>query len=270
MKVMIVPKLELQAALLVARLKGAIFWALHVTFDQVFMWRDSTTILQWINSNGKQPFFVANSVCEILEFTSVAQWNHVATKDNPVDSDKRGTPVEISHIISWVKCLYFLSNSSFSFVLIKGVIKNINLDVNQAVTIEDTASLATSVKKQTTPFRRYSHLKNSVIIKSTCAHAAYVLQLLPKHAGYRNLDGSITNNTELEVTELHLQYLVQGDSCESERKILFDNKAVKRSSRIAPHSPFLSPNGLIRSSGRINQLMEVGFNVTPNAYKTVA
>ena len=35
-------------------------------------------------------------------------------------------------------------------------------------------------------------------------------------------------------------------------------KFVKRSSRIAPHSPFISPNGLIRSSGRIKRLIEVG------------
>ena len=67
MKVMTVPKLELQAALLSARLKNEIIQALTVTVNQVFMWTDSTTVLQWINSNEKQPIFVANRVCEILE-----------------------------------------------------------------------------------------------------------------------------------------------------------------------------------------------------------
>ena len=88
--------------------------------------------------------------------------------------------------------------------------------------------------------------------------AAYVLR---QHAGYRNLDGSITDPTELDEAVRQPQYLVQGESFETERKALLDNKSVKRSSRIAPHSPFISPNGLIRSSGRIKQLMEVGFNV---------
>ena len=73
MKVMTFPKLELQAALLAARLKNEIFQALTVTVNQVFMWTDSTTVLQWINSNEKQPTFVANRVCEILEYTSVDQ-----------------------------------------------------------------------------------------------------------------------------------------------------------------------------------------------------
>ena len=46
MKVMTNPKLELQATLLVARLKREICRALTVTVDKVFMWTDSTIVLQ--------------------------------------------------------------------------------------------------------------------------------------------------------------------------------------------------------------------------------
>ena len=52
MKLLTVPKLELQA-LLDARLKNENIQALTVTVNQVFMWSDSTTVLQWINSNEK-------------------------------------------------------------------------------------------------------------------------------------------------------------------------------------------------------------------------
>ena len=48
--IMTVPKLELQAALLAARLKREICRALTVTVDRVFMWTESTIVLQWINS----------------------------------------------------------------------------------------------------------------------------------------------------------------------------------------------------------------------------
>ena len=50
------------------------------------------------------------------------------------------------------------------------------------------------------------------------------------------------------------------ESFETERENLLDNKFVKWSSRIAPHLPFISPNGLIRSLGRIKRLTAVGFN----------
>ena len=110
------------------------------------MWTDSTTLLQWINSNEKQPIFVANCVCEIL-YTSVDQWNHVATKDNPADAGTRGMSAEFLQLSSWVRGPHFSSNSSFPFVANKDVINNIKLSVNQAVTIEDTVSLTISVKK---------------------------------------------------------------------------------------------------------------------------
>ena len=225
------------------------------------MWTDSTTVLQWINYNEKQPIFVADHVCENLEYTSVDQWNHVATKDNPADAGTRGMSAEVLQLSSWVNGPQLSTNSSFPLVPNKYVINNIKLGVNQAVIIEDTVSLAKSVKKQTTPvpslfpFDKFSSCQKYLRI------AAYVHRLLPKHAGYRNPDCSITDPTELDEAERHLQYLVQGESFETERKDLLDNKFVKRGSRIAPHSPFTSPNRLIRSSGRMKRLIEVGFNV---------
>ena len=75
---------------------------------------------------------------------------------------------------------------------------------------------------------------------------AYILRLLPSHECYRNADGSIIDPTELDEAERHFQYLVQGESFTSERKDLLENKHVKRSSRIAPFSPFVGPNDLIR------------------------
>ena len=89
MKVMTVSKLELQAALLAARLKREMCRALTVTVDKVFMWTDSTIILKWVNSTNKHPIFIANRVSEILENTSVDQWNHIATCDNPADAGTR-------------------------------------------------------------------------------------------------------------------------------------------------------------------------------------
>ena len=82
MKVMTIPKLEL--------LKQDICRALTVHVNKVYMWTDSTTVLQWLNSTSKQPIFVANHVCEILEHTSVDEWNHVASSDNPADAGTRG------------------------------------------------------------------------------------------------------------------------------------------------------------------------------------
>ena len=48
MKMLSIPKLELQAALLASRLKADIKKALTMSLSMVFMWTDSTTVLQWL------------------------------------------------------------------------------------------------------------------------------------------------------------------------------------------------------------------------------
>ena len=53
---------------------------------------------------------------------------------------------------------------------------------------------------------------------------------------------------------------MQGESFNTERKDLLDNKSVKKSSRIAKFTPFIGPYGLIRSSGRFRRLVEIDFD----------
>ena len=118
---------ELPAALLAARLKREITRAIIVTVNQVFMWTDSMTVLQWINCNEKQTIFVANRVCEILVYTSVDHWIHVATKDNPADAGTSEMSTEILQVSSWKKVSDFLTNSRFPFVPNKDVIKTSKL-----------------------------------------------------------------------------------------------------------------------------------------------
>ena len=87
-----------------------------------------------------------------------------------------------------------------------------------------------------------------------------MLRLLPSHESYRTVDGSIADPVDLEEAERHLQYLVQGESFNTERKDLLDNKSVKKRSRIAQFTAFIGPHGLIRSSGRLRRLVEIEFD----------
>ena len=54
---------------------------------------------------------------------------------------------------------------------------------------------------------------------------------------------------------------MHGESFNAERKDLLKSKSVKRSSRIAPFSPFIGPSRLIQSAGSIKRLVEVEFDV---------
>ena len=112
------------------------------------MWTDSTIVLHWINSTNKHPIFIANRDYVILENTSVDQWNHVTTCDNPAVAGTRGMSAEVLQSSSWVRDPDFLRTKQFPFVPHTDVVDNIKLGVVTRVQDDDCiASLAASVTK---------------------------------------------------------------------------------------------------------------------------
>ena len=107
-KALTIPKLEIQAFLLAARLRKENESALTVRIDDTFMWTDSTTVLQWLHILEKQPVFVANRVAEIPELTRVDEWNDVKSCDNPADAGTRGLSANSLRASPWLKGPSFL------------------------------------------------------------------------------------------------------------------------------------------------------------------
>ena len=127
MKVMTIAKIELQVALLAAWLKQDICRALTVHVNKVFMWTDSTTVLQWLHSTSKQPIFIANRVWEIFEHISVDERNHVASSDNPLDAGTRGMSAEVLQSNNCVRGADFLRTKELPFEQAPKWLKTSNL-----------------------------------------------------------------------------------------------------------------------------------------------
>ena len=70
-------KLELQAPLLTSRLRLQMKKFLEIKIKSLYMWTDSTTVLQWLNSTSKLPLFVAYRVSKNLESNIFDEWFHV-------------------------------------------------------------------------------------------------------------------------------------------------------------------------------------------------
>ncbi|XP_052749744.1 uncharacterized protein LOC128200404 [Galleria mellonella] len=92
LKVMSIPRLELQAALLGARLAHT----LKQHFDaSITLWSDSKTVLSWLRSDsGRFKPFVAHRVSEISELTDVNHWRWVPSGLNAADDATRETVTE--------------------------------------------------------------------------------------------------------------------------------------------------------------------------------
>ncbi|XP_018394547.1 PREDICTED: uncharacterized protein LOC108773254 [Cyphomyrmex costatus] len=86
-----IPRLELCAALTLARLMKKILSSLNISFDKITYWSDSTIVLNWIQTQpSKLQVFVSNRVAEIQELTDTRNWRHVPTAENPADLLSRG------------------------------------------------------------------------------------------------------------------------------------------------------------------------------------
>ncbi|XP_018310126.1 uncharacterized protein [Mycetomoellerius zeteki] len=96
------PRLELCAALLLAKLYRQVMQALTITPDSTYLWSDSTITLAWIKGEpSRWVQFVANRVTEIQQLTVQGRWNYVNSKENSVDIISRGmnpTQLKASHL----------------------------------------------------------------------------------------------------------------------------------------------------------------------------
>ncbi|XP_041984959.1 uncharacterized protein LOC121737359 [Aricia agestis] len=105
-----IPRLELQAALLGARLAGAIQREhKDVQPAKRYFWTDSSTVLQWIRSDPRsyKPY-VAHRLGEIDELTKSCEWRHVPTASNVADVATRDDAPPMEYSSAWFQGPLFL------------------------------------------------------------------------------------------------------------------------------------------------------------------
>ena len=85
-----VPRLELMATLIGARLMDFVRQSLNLEDARVVYWTDSLDVIFWLRSRKKLKLFVQNRMNAILQLTRAEQWHHVRGEDNPVDRGTKG------------------------------------------------------------------------------------------------------------------------------------------------------------------------------------
>ena len=96
-------RLELCAALLLAKLLFKLGKMLDIPSNQWTAWSDSSTVLAWVDGNSRShPVYVANRVKQTLELTTPNIWHYVPTATNPADCASRGlSPTALYHHTLW-------------------------------------------------------------------------------------------------------------------------------------------------------------------------
>ena len=111
-----IPRLELLAALMLARLISHVGEALEREVDiaDLTCWTDSKVALAWIKGEEREwKPFVQNRVNEIRTLVPVNSWKYCRGKNNPADIPSRGmSPSELSECALWIEGPTWLNDNA--------------------------------------------------------------------------------------------------------------------------------------------------------------
>ena len=86
---MSIPRLELMAAVLSAKVGSRVQNEIDIPVQEEPYWTDSKVVLGYLNNTSKIKLFVANQISFIKERTKSTLWSYVKTNENPVDIASR-------------------------------------------------------------------------------------------------------------------------------------------------------------------------------------
>ncbi|XP_075163311.1 uncharacterized protein LOC142235943 [Haematobia irritans] len=104
------PRLELEGALLLARVMNRVMESIQLDVADTYYWTDSTLVLQWLASHpSRWSTFIANRTAKIHGLSRVTNWYKVDGKQNPADIVSRGMyPSELGSSQLWLNGPKFL------------------------------------------------------------------------------------------------------------------------------------------------------------------
>ena len=231
-----IPRLELCAALLLARLTHRVQEILTYQFERVYLWSDSTIALSWIQScPSRWKTFVANRVSEIQRLSNSDRWFHVRTNDNPADIITRGVSLkELKlHNLWWHGPQHILT-------LADPIHSEHSADNSEQKVI----SLSTNLLFHQAIFDRFSSLNKLIKV------FAYCLRFISMCKTHIRTSGELTK-VERTMSLKTLIKLSQQQAFASELNQLRKEKIISSSSSILSLNPFLDNDGLIRVGGRL-------------------
>ncbi|XP_061399495.1 uncharacterized protein LOC133335209 [Musca vetustissima] len=242
------PRLELCAAELGAKLTTKVKAELGYEDVKTIYWSDSEITLYWINSEPSTlKTFVANKVKYIQDMTLSIQWRHVGTKDNPADFISRGMKADrLSVCMMWFyEPTFFHGNES---LWPKPFFKNGSNQIDLELRVKSTVSAVALHSGLQDIIYGINH-KNS--FSRLQRVVGYVLRFTER-VNRQRYGGSteVLTPAELDHAMQLIVKTIQISDFAKEVQQLKKHGALDKSSSIHSLTPFLDDKGILRVGGR--------------------
>uniref|UniRef100_UPI001439C39A uncharacterized protein LOC117162199 n=1 Tax=Bombus vancouverensis nearcticus TaxID=2705178 RepID=UPI001439C39A len=236
LKCQTIPRLELSGALLLTSLMSTVQQALSHKITRTIYWTDSTIVLHWLNTSPHTlKTFVANRVSEIQTKTSIRDWRHVPTDDNPADLISRGqTPEEFLRPTIWQHGPAWLYQS-------EGYWPTWELTPQIELPEQKGAICLSANPADYSLLQRYSSWPKLIRIIARC------LRWKQK----KNRAAPLTV-TELRITHNKLIKLLQNIHLSEEIRTLQKDRNAAIKGELTRLNPFIDKEGILRVGGRLS------------------
>ncbi|KRZ07030.1 hypothetical protein T11_11806 [Trichinella zimbabwensis] len=243
------PRLELMAALITARLISFVKTSLEMKFNKVVCWTDSQIALRWIQGDSyRWKPFVGNRVESILELTDAQWWRHCPTADNPADILTRGCRMKdlVSNNLWWhgahwlTKCEDAWPTAKLELVIDRN--PEFQAEVRKSARELHTQTKAEPVLDP----QKYSSLTKLFNVTAYVFRFITNCKAVPEERMTTPLDVR-----EIDQTEKFWLKALQNEEFPEELESLKQEKKLPKSSRLWPLNPYVDDNGILRVGGRL-------------------
>ncbi|XP_057330973.1 uncharacterized protein LOC130671223 [Microplitis mediator] len=247
-----IPRMELNAAVLLAQLVLYVKKVLKLENVPIFMWTDSAVSLTWIRNNpARWKVYIRNRVTKIQESLPSVNWDFVPGKLNPADCASRGlTAAKLEQHSLWWTGPKWLSQSKENW-------PSFDIPTQTVSHLEERPGLVFTIYKADshplhTLLDKFSKLSPLLRTLGICLRAIAKFKKVPQSTLATPL-----STVDLELAKTLLIKYTQSQYYSQELKLLKDGDSLHRNHRLAKLIPYVDYNGVLRVGGRLkNSLLD--------------
>ncbi|XP_064475845.1 uncharacterized protein LOC135389743 [Ornithodoros turicata] len=248
LKELSIPRLELMACLVGARLASYLTKKLEVSPCRLHFWTDSKIALCWIRGDAQRwKQFVHNSVLEIQTLTAEGDWRHCRTKENPADMLIRGIPTrKLINADLWWRGPRWILSSEHRWTVWTTEVEDFEKEELEEKALVVTLQVQAATVCDVVEMEKYSSAKKLHHVVAWIRRFADKLQKATQERG------SLTAK-ELQRAEDYCTKVVQRRAFAEEISAIQSGKPLPAKSTLQGNRLFIDGSGLLRLKGRLQE-----------------
>ncbi|XP_063986879.1 uncharacterized protein LOC135167504 [Diachasmimorpha longicaudata] len=249
LKKLTIPRLELNAAVILAKLTRYVIEQLNLDSAPVHLWTDSAVALAWICAHpSRWKEYVHNRVTVVQELVQQASWRYVSGKENPADCASRGISVAQlnGHHLWWTGPKWLRKEAS------QWPSGRATLDPSTDLEEKPGLTLAASLGRSSLwdLCSRYSSLYKLLRITAICQTVVgNMLRKLERKRGI--IVPALFSPGSMEAARLHWVKATQAHHLQAECDIISHGLQLKKSHPLTKLTAFIDQQGVLRVGGRL-------------------